>query len=684
MNFLTVILFLVYTYGLGFSLARIVIESENFLERNLMRIGIGLGSILVLGLILNISKIPLDWRLFLILSLFIPVIYLVKKLLSAIKEFHFDLKITKYDLAIVAMLLIFSGTFLMYYKGTFSYPWLEDEDPWAHALGVKYVSVEKKVFAESPLRYIDPYPPSYDMLLGILHQTNDSMYWTLKFFNVLIISLSIIFFFFFVKELAGKNKALFSTFVLASVPAYLSHFIWAIALNVPLYFVSFYALERIKYAKKWSIVAAVMISASLTISPSHSIYFGLLFVIYFAAKSIAEKKILVYQGAAGLFGLLLSLFLWWLPAIIKHGIKGTLKGLGTNPDVTSILNIPGTADKIYNLQDFFIAQKVNMINNPIGIGLVVSVLLVIGLISIVFRHYSAMNKSKLTILVTFLVVGALALLVLSHTYVKHVTKGAAVGATPPVEKGTVPFFEFFSDQIFVITTLLIMLLLFISLVVVIYKNHDMIDGYLVLALAWLIFSFLAVNAGPYYYKITPFRVWSILAMPVAILASEGMWFLLSFFRSLGVPKIIVMITVLVGVVMTSTYQKYSVNTDKWGPGGFWTSYDELEGYLWIRDNLPKNSKLFTFVNNGPVVGMDMFTCHWCSDVQNYQKNGFNQAIEDNYDWLKRQGYQYIVIDGQTARRFGQNETNTKLQELQTSNKFEPLHGNRGMMVLKIL
>jgi hypothetical protein len=281
------------------------------------------------------------------------------------------------------MLIIFLATFYVYHKGAFIYPYLEDDDSWGHAVGVKYVAVEKTVFTKQGIRYIDPYPPSYDMLLGILHQTNNSVYWTLKFFNALIISLSIIFFYFFAKELIGTNKALFSTFALASVPAFLSHFIWVISLAVPLYFVSFYALERIKYDKKWIFIAAIIIGATLTTSPTYSTYFGLLFFIYYIIKVILEKDIQIHYAIAGFIGITISSFLWWIPSIIRHGIKGTLRGLGVHPE-DSILSTMGTGDRIYNWRDFFIVQKFNMINSPVGIGIVLSLLLIVAFIVYLF------------------------------------------------------------------------------------------------------------------------------------------------------------------------------------------------------------------------------------------------------------------------------------------------------------
>ena len=107
-----------------------------------------------------------------------------------------------------------------------------------------------------------------------------------------MVSLSTIFFYFFVKEFTGnKNKALFATFALLSIPAFMSHFIWGISLSVPLYFVVFYALERIKYDKKWWIVTGLVSVGAFTSSPTHSTYLGLFIVLYYVTKVILGRKI---------------------------------------------------------------------------------------------------------------------------------------------------------------------------------------------------------------------------------------------------------------------------------------------------------------------------------------------------------------------------------------------------------
>jgi len=613
----SIIVFFVLVFFFGLGLTLLAKQSDNFLERNLMRIGIGLGAFVTFGLLLNLLRIPLDWKIFLAIGILSAALFLWKNrksLQNNLKNPKF--KLTKTDLFILLMLLLFFITFSMYHKGAFIYPYLEDDDPWAHAMGVKYVAIEKTVF-EGPverLHYLDPYPPAYDMILGILHQTNDSVFWTLKYFNALIVSLSIIFFFFFAKVFTNSTKkALFSTFALFAVPAFLSHFIWALSLTMTLFFVSFYAVEKIKDDKRWWIISAIVIAATLTSSPTHSTYFGLFYAIYFVAKTIIHKKILLYEFLSGFFGLLISFIFWWMPMLLTYGYRGVLSGLGLR--VTNLLNVGGTGDRPYTLSDFVFAKMTNMINNPIGIGVILSILTVVGLIFLLMR-YRDMIKNK--------------------------------------------------------------------------------NSYILITILWFFFTLYAVNAARFAYKISPFRAWMLLAIPVSLLSGEGINLINNFVKGLAksftksnkifiaIASILVLGLIAYGVVMTSFIQKYTVNTAQWPPGAFWTSNEEIQGYLWFKDNIPSGTKVFTFSDNSVIIGLDKFICHWCDDVIEYQRSGLNETVEENYDWLKKGQYRYIVIDGQAARKFGAEDTNRKIQEFIDSDKFNPVFNNNGMVLFEIV
>lgn len=216
------------------------------------------------------------------------------------------------------------------------------------------------------------------------------------------------------------------------------------------------------------------------------------------------------------------------------------------------------------------------------------------------------------------------------------------------------------------------------------KNAEESNRWIAIAVIWFVFAFFAVNSSPYPYKISPFRAWMVLAIPVCILAAEGAFWLFDrtrkFSGNFGVYAVLIIL--LLGIYFTSTQQKIAVNTANWPPGAFWTSQEEIQAYLWMKENLPKDSKVFTFWNNGPIIGMDMFACHWCKDVRDYMDNGFNQTANENYNWLKSKGYEYIIIDGQTVREFGQNESISKLQELAQLGSRQVFQ-NQGAVVFKI-
>ena len=118
-----------------------------------MRVGIGLGSFIFLGFIFNLLRIPLDWRIFLFLSVIILLFYLFKNYKSIINVKP-AVKISRSSIMILIMLVLFFITFNMYHKGAFNYPYLEDDDSWSHAMGVEYVSIEKTVFEKTSVGFL--------------------------------------------------------------------------------------------------------------------------------------------------------------------------------------------------------------------------------------------------------------------------------------------------------------------------------------------------------------------------------------------------------------------------------------------------------------------------------------------------------------------------------------------------
>jgi len=72
--------FFIVTIGFGFITDLIVKEwKADFIEKLVIRIGVGIAVIPVVGVILNLLHIPLDWRIFLALSFFPFIISLIQK-----------------------------------------------------------------------------------------------------------------------------------------------------------------------------------------------------------------------------------------------------------------------------------------------------------------------------------------------------------------------------------------------------------------------------------------------------------------------------------------------------------------------------------------------------------------------------------------------------------------------------
>lgn len=620
MNILTILLFFVYMYGLGFSVTFFLNNSKNFFERNLMRIGIGLGLFIVLSVFLNFLSIPLDWKIFLLLSLIIPILLFFNNKNKILFDKSF-FKLTKSNLYIIIVLVIFLISLNMYLGGAFKYSYLEDDDPWDHALAVKYISIEKTV--NDPLnydfQYIDPYPPGYDLLLGVLHQTSPSINWTLKFFNALIISLGIIFFYFFAKIFTGnKNIALFSTFVLAAIPSFFTHFIWAHSLAIILFFPAMYCLEMIKNDKKWMYASMLLIASIILTQPTQAIKILIMWGIYWLIKLIVEKNINQEVLFSFLGSFLISLIWWatrWKPFLLSQA-KESAVGSSSNLISKIVSAFPydgGTATRAYTLKDFFIAQPYGGINVHLGWGIAISLLFVLGLLYCAFRYRDIIKKENVWIIVTIF---------------------------------------------------------------------------------WFIFTFLGTNSMTFNLPIGlfAFRFWLLLAIPTALISSLGLWYLFKIGKKISIPLLIILVVVIIGIFTTSFYQKYNQNHNAlWPPGVAWTSNEELEGYIWLK-NLPIDTKIFTYSKTDKfVIGFDKYGCEWCSDIIDFREDIINKNASQLYTFLKTNNYEYMIISGMSYKslgdKFGVNETkehiNNLLNEISNEN-FQIAHQTQGMILFRVI
>ncbi len=413
-SWITIILFFIYTYGLGFTITSFLNESKNAFERIVMRVGLGISAFIVLGAAINFLRLPIDWRIFLAASLIYPSIWLIRNSGKISLPTLDKIKLTKSNIYSALAILIFAATFFMYASGAFSYPYFEDDDPWTHAIGVKYIAVEKDLFAPKGgyvTNFLDPYPPGYEMMMGVLHQTSPSINWTMKFFNALLISLCLLFFYLFVMRFSeSKRIALASTFILASIPCFLSHFIWAHALIPALFFIALYSLEMMDGGRKWKYVAGIAIASIMLTHPSQSIKFAFFLGAYWLIRTLAHKKVHWDSLVAGAVGAAISL-LWWVPVLIRrNGLSGVSEVQLAGSSGTSFLDGIGTffsptggsATRAYSFSDFFVARTNNMINNPIGIGIAICILAIVGLVIAAVKYRQLLDSKNKWLAITLL------------------------------------------------------------------------------------------------------------------------------------------------------------------------------------------------------------------------------------------------------------------------------------------
>jgi len=637
-SILTIFLFFIYTWGLGFSVTYFHKKAENFFERNLMHIGIGLGVFAILSIIINLFRIPLDWKLFLVLSLIVPAYDLYKNKKINIPK----IKLTKYNIIIFVVILISLASLYMYTEGAFSYTYLEDEDLWGHSIGVKYVALEKDAYNPIPqepgkdevLSYIDPYPPAYDILLGVLHQTSPSLPWTMKFFNALIISLGFIFFFFFARLfIRHTHKALFATIVFAAIPSYLSHFIWAHSLVITLFLPAMYAFEKSRRDKKWMHIAIIMVAAIwVSQNLSQPIKISTMIFLYLIVVSITQKKFFK-SGFIALFGGMALSFAWWGAMVKKYTLKGFISiwqpkafasetvnaaGEQVSSGFSSIISIlkaltspGGTGSRAYHFDDFFIAKGQNMINNPIGVGIVISLLVIIGLIYTLWRYRASIVKQENT--------------------------------------------------------------------------------WLCVVLFWLIFTFWGVNGQTFPISVArgPFRVWMLLAIPIALISVEGLYFIRSFFKAKHL-KTLVTIIVIIGIFYTSAQQKYELNTVIWPTSGAFSPQEAAQYGEWFK-TIPDNTNVFLYSPRDKLtIGFGMSSCAWCENVIDFRKNMLYHDAQTLHQFLKQNDYEYFIINGRMDTRyfnsqFGQEETQKLLQsrynEFINSGLFNPVFQQENVFVV---
>jgi hypothetical protein len=347
--------FLLLTYASGYSLSGGLVFSKDQIELHLMRIGIGLGSFPLLFVILGSFGMPLIWWLPLAIAC-APALYLV--LFSAGKQGS----ASGWEIHSCLAILVSSLVFLLALAGSLAYPYLEDGDSWDHAVGAKYISLKHTYYNPPGIvvaHYLPPYPPTYDVLMGLIHQLNDQLQWTLKAYNALLVALTVAFSYFFVLRFSSSRQmALLVAVFLACVPAFGSHAIWSHTLAAASFYPLFYCIVSVRRFLQFRLISILLLASAMLIQPLMSMVIGVFFILYMLAQAISSRRETVQLFTMGVMGLAISM-LYWLPALAQiasgsQSVDLSAVRLGQNPQASrydsatlSMMAFPKMSGDIY-------------------------------------------------------------------------------------------------------------------------------------------------------------------------------------------------------------------------------------------------------------------------------------------------------------------------------------------------
>ncbi|MBI5227932.1 hypothetical protein HY988_05065 [Candidatus Micrarchaeota archaeon] len=540
----------------------------------------------------------------------------------------------------IIVLIIFIAHFGIYASGASGYPYLEDDDPWEHAAAVRFVSVFSTYLQpdHTPIHYLAPYSYFYDILMGTMFQIDSvSISEILKIFNALLVSLSIPFFYCWIKERLPQREALWATFIIAILPSFMSHFIWSQSLSFILIFPSLYFFERYRKAedgggsggvnekRNFMILAVLSIATTLITQGSTAAMFSGLMVAYIAAIAISDRlnpadnstnnsataspnnKKLISMIAIMVLAVVLALAEFWIPMIMIYSLDKVLEAFtltGGNILVGQFSDTGGGI--IYSPNDFITAPFSSKMDQATGFGIVAAILLLIGII-VCINELRKKNNYELSLAALFMFI---------YTLV------GTMGYALPVH-------------------------------------------------------------------LVPHRFWVVLSIPVAILGAIGSVYLLNYIEKnqKGLLQLFSAIVVL-GLLWSSAYPKAVVQTSQWPPGVSWLSQEQLKGYIGLKA-LPPNTKVFSFCNPEKFAdGFDKFGYSWVKEVSDYKKTSITDSSDGNYVFLKKYGYEYATIDAGClgpAEGFTNEQIIAKINSLTKDNRFSLVKelSNQGFVTMKI-
>ncbi|MFH1790693.1 MAG: hypothetical protein ABH885_01750 [Candidatus Omnitrophota bacterium] len=622
------------TYILGWT-------KEEPCEKLFISIGTGICLIPVFGIIFNAAGIPLTFQVFLAAA---AVCAASTAWVSFRRHGPRIFRLGPPDLrkfltpASISVTIIFTLALIMYLKGSFAYSWFEDDDPWLFATSSKYIALYKTfttnaVFASGTSQ---PYPQGYQIIMGIMNQICPSLNWTMKFYNALFVSLSLPFFYFMMARMVKRREAaMLSTALLFSIPAWLTHFIFPFNLTMTLFPLLFYYVARAGLNGRWYVMVGATIASIWSIHMYTAVMISIMYFLYYMTAVYSEGK--PYRGLIGAYfsGAIFSALVFWAPSLFRFrkaifvrnepimGLELIVPAvkllIGNTSMIAALLILIACGIFLYLHMDHWFYRLKDVLRNmgaaklkpyiPILCFVIVLAVLLIPKKIIFIPGSSRVNYN------------------INHFFLffnKHNLKQNPIGigiVAMFLAAGAVPYYLIGIRKLFTARRI-----------------------YAAAALVWFAFAFAAVNGLRLSICVMPFRMWTFLAIPVAMLGGFFYEDFLAVRLKDDRARTGVIGLLIAGMLFTWWTQKWILNVKVW-KDGYILVPESHAFYGRIKDHVPKNSTAYALSSNQciPIV-YDMISFEWDKEVREYAGIDMEATPDENHEFLKRKGYEYVILD----------------------------------------
>jgi hypothetical protein len=626
----SLIYFISLAYLLGYSLTKDVLSTEDPIEKAAMRMGFGLSTMPLLFVIMETAHVPLRWYIPLAMSAIRPVY----DGLMGFEMPKLNLKGAKIriDLHSSLAVLIFVIAFALALYGSYRYPYLEDGDPWEHAAGVKYISLFGTYTPPQGVyvaHYLKPYPPSYDVLLGLINQLNGSVSWTLKAYNSILIGLTYLFAYFFVKRISGDSMtALYASIILFMIPSFGSHTIWAQTLSALVLFPVFYAADKIREDNAWAVLTCIFLASSLLIQPIMSLVMGVFYIIFTLARAYSKRdelKTLIIIGAAALA---LSA-IYWIPVVLDPSNQNSELGYEAKEFFGGTTKVGVDSTKLPTMAQVFFPKDTGDIFMQQGLGLFAVILAILCLDKILRVNplrYAKENPS-FTAIIGWLIITSIALFSGNLSISLHPTRFWGIVAIP----------------LAIVSGYMIARVREI--------NWPLLTGALIIMMALGYQTFYPLFSGKATTTLVNFTLWA--ATGTLIIIGVSMIFAkknsdLKWIKKAGLDYVPYLLCV--GLLLSSGWQKIQVQTSIWPSDIKAVLGEDYRDYLRVL-GLPQNTLVYNYcLDDKFMIGLDRLSLPWDAEVVNSRKRGFNIDPAKLHTLLRSRGYDWAMFDASCLKQ----------------------------------